>query len=255
MASTPDPSARLLDSTLLMQLAHVVDRIDALTARLRDDRTRMILRSVAVWVEHDFPDAATFTLKPAADNAALWHLGDLTDSEGAIINPGMQLQAEVNSLLQSGAFTPAPHLMPTEATVSFTSAWQIPLTGSWLQEGPVRPSVIDIDELSEDDFTLVLRAARDRLAMTGFVRTRADFEAYFEEEAYAGGYEAPANLVQVATETAIRRYQDTLPREDDTMEATVFDRVNAEVADFLGMNDDTSHVRDRLTPHPPHHEL
>ena len=236
MTSTPDPSSPLPASMLLAPLAEGVQQLDVLATRVQDQRTLMILRSAATCVQRDFPDAETFVLRPDADDPTRWYLGDLTDGEGVTIHPGAQLQAEVHGLLHSGPFTPASHLMPAESTVSATSTWTIPLTGTWHLSGAVRPSVIDLDELTEEDFTLVLRAAHDRLAMVGTVRTRGDFDAQMTDDPVFDNALSP-DQKNLAAEMAYERYRHYRDVADETEVRAFHDALQA-TATFIGLDPD-----------------
>ncbi len=212
-------------------------RLDAITDKLQEQRVSLVAQAVAVRIARSVPHAESFTVRIRDGEPVGWELDLITGQDGAAADPDDALVADVNTILRDhppalGAATVTRRPHPGEI---LRGRW-FPVPADDSEVSSFRLSVIDIDALTEDDFTQVYRAAQDRLDLVGVVRTRGDFEAQFREELQLRA-EVTDNVIGVAVDVAIHRYRNTIEESAD-IEAETFHEVIGDVAHFLDLEQD-----------------
>ncbi|MFV0457894.1 MAG: hypothetical protein ACK5MT_03865 [Actinomycetales bacterium] len=227
-----------ISQTPLSRLDADLAQMNAIAVKLQEQRISLVAQAVAVRIAQSVPHAESYTVQIRDGEPVGWELDLITGHDGAAADPDDALVADVNTILRDhppGAATITRGSHPGQILQG--RRFPIPAHDSEIRS--FRLSVIDIDTLTEDDFTQAYRAAEDRLDLVGVVRTRGDFEAQFREELQLRP-EVTDNVIGVAVDVALHRYRNTIeesPRIAD-IEAEAFHEVIGDVARFLDLEQD-----------------
>lgn len=233
------------------QLDTGLDRLDAASTALARQRSALVLQGVALRIAQASPDAVDFTIGKV--DGTRWEILRLADANGQNLPVDQDLTRDLNTLLTSGPVTPEPSILPEAATERHDAmdVWEIPVQQMWHRITTEKPTVIDIDQLTDAEFTDVIQAAQDSLGMLGVVRTKDDIIQEIVESPTIRDDISEEDLA-VATTLVHRKYRETQEQSGGAFDedyATFCDTVE-EVAEYLGLSTDTDPASD-ITRTPP----
>lgn len=238
-ASTPHPGQL---PSMQERLDEDLQKLDRIASTLAQQQTMVVLQSIEVRVAQADSAATSFSIAQSPDSPARWENVSLYDQDSEELPLTDELQTELNRMLHSGTFAPHPDMMPeTVSTPLDQASWIISVHALQLDSGVSSRSIIDINDLTEDDYTRVHHAARDKLGLVGIVRTREDVRDYLVENADLRDDVTEAQL-DVATEVVLSRYQSIQEQPNGGFEAdsAVFADVVTQAVDFLDISEDRS---------------
>ncbi|MFF5021303.1 hypothetical protein [Micrococcus luteus] len=216
--------------------------IDGIASTLAQQQTMVVLQSVAVRVAQADADATSFSIAQSPDSPARWEIVSLYDQDSEELPLTVEPETELNRLLHSRTFAPHPGMMAEAASTPLDQAsWIVSVHALQLDAGASSRSIIDINALTEDDYTRVHHAAREKLGLVGIVRTREDVRDYLVDNADLRD-DVTESQLDVATEVVLSRYQSIQGQPDGGFDAdsTVFAGVVTELVDFLEISEDRS---------------
>lgn len=244
-ASTPHPDQL---PSVGERLDEDLQKLDGIASNLAQQQTMIVLQSVAVRVAQADADATSFSFAQSPDSPARWEIVSLYDQDSEELPLTDEMETELNRLLHSRTFALHPDMMAEVASTPLDQAsWIVSVHALQLDSGVSSRSIIDINALTEDDYTRVHLAAREKLGLVGIVRTREDVRDYLVENADLRDDVTEAQL-DVATEVVLSRYQSIQEQPDGgfDVDSAVFADVVTETADFLDISEDRS-----VSPGPP----
>ncbi|MEX3510678.1 hypothetical protein VVR84_14150 [Kocuria carniphila] len=250
--TTPEPPASLPHRNQLPRVQQRLDedlqKLDDIASTLARQHTLTVLQSIAVRVARADSAATSFSIAQSPDLPSRWEIVSLYDQDAEELPLTDELQTELNQLLRSGALAPRHDVMPDAASSPLDpESWIVSLHSLQLDPAISSRSIIDINALTEDDYTRVHHAAREQLGLVGIVRTREDVREYLVEHADLRD-DVTETQLEIATEVILSRYQNIQEQPHGGFEAdsAVFADVVTEAADFLEISEDRS-----VSPGPP----
>ncbi len=233
-----EPTTSDATSSLLSQLDANLARLDAAAIRLQEQRTALVIQAVAARIMRSHADATSFTIRPRTEPRG-WEFDSAAAENGAALRLDEVLIADIDATLRdrlplSGSTMLTPETQPSEAP----HRPRFPIPPNEHDPMVTPASVLDIDTLTEDEFTQIYRTAQDRLDLVGIVRTRGDFDAQLRDLQLRA--DVTDNEIGVAVDVALLRYRQVVeesPRIAD-IEAETFHQVIGEVARFLDLEQD-----------------
>ena len=176
-----EPTTSDATSSLLSQLDANLARLDAAAIRLQEQRTALVIQAVAARIMRSHADATSFTIRPRTEPRG-WEFDSAAAENGAALRLDEVLIADIDATLRdrlplSGSTMLTPETQPSEAP----HRPRFPIPPNEHDPMVTPASVLDIDTLTEDEFTQIYRTAQDRLDLVGIVRTRGDFDAQLRD--------------------------------------------------------------------------
>lgn len=226
------------------QLDAGLERLDAASTALARQRSALVLQSVALRIAQASPDAAGFTLGNV--DGTRWEILGLTDAHAQSLPVDDELVSNVNRLMSSGPLTPETSILPETAMERHdgVDVWEIPVQQMWHRITTDKRTVIDIDQLSDPEFTDVVRAAQEKLGMVGVVRTKDDIVQEITDCSTIRDDISEEDLA-VATTLVHRKYRQTLEQSGGAFDEDyeTFSQIIDEVAEYLDLSADPEATR------------
>lgn len=225
-----------------------LDRSVELTRAVARQRSRLLLLRIALELAVEAPAATIFAIHPSSSVPTRWQISGFFNAEGEAAEVRVLTKLRIGRLMSANPLTFHPGLVPPDASVKlhpWPSSWHIPVASMIDHVSRDTLPVVDMRQLTEEDYAFVDQVARERLGAVGVVRTRGDFAEQIRDSEELRE-DASEEQIGLAAEAARLRYKAALEEIGFSSQVSpqlFFDSVH-EAIDSFGLSDDVS-------PHDP----